>query len=201
VTVALYPATFDPVTSGHLGVIHFAARHDIGPDGKLIVVSGTNSAKGEGLLDKDNRMGLLDLAIDPELKSRIEIVEGNAENENALFANYRPDKIIRGIRNDDDIAHEMTLARRWQQLVPEITRKEFRAEIYASPPELSWVNATLVRHVIAGTRGATLSLLPRLMPPRCAAVMQGVFATTPAARHDRVLLNCLLRVALLRLER
>ncbi len=63
--VAIYPGSFDPVTNGHLDLIHRGSKlFD-----RLIVAIARNLDKGEALFDMDERKEMLE-AMTSELEQR-----------------------------------------------------------------------------------------------------------------------------------
>jgi phosphoribosylaminoimidazole-succinocarboxamide synthase len=195
-TVALFPASLDPVTSGHTALINYAVANDIGFDGKLVVVLGKNVDKGLGLFDRDVRRRLLELSLDKSIRPFVEIVDVEEVDEKEIFARYKPNKIIRGIRNPDDIKHELNIARRWRQAHGEIFGNNARTVWHDCPPELEDVNATVTRDAIIGRNGKDLANLDHYMAKPCAELLRKVLQANPAARKDRALLNQVVRNAL-----
>ena len=100
--IAIYPGSFDPITSGHLNIIRRAATiFD-----KLIVCVMVNSAK-HPMFDQDERVDMI-----RRVTSDIPNVEVDASNE--LLADYAKRKgscvIVKGLRAGSDFENEFQMA-------------------------------------------------------------------------------------------
>jgi len=100
--IAIYPGSFDPVTSGHLNIIRRAANiFD-----KLIVCVMVNSAK-HPMFDRDERVEMIRM-VTGDLRN----VEVDASNE--LLAEYAKRKgscvIVKGLRAGSDFENEFQMA-------------------------------------------------------------------------------------------
>mgnify|MGYP002514220557 CR=1 FL=1 len=101
-SIAIYPGSFDPITSGHLNIIRRAANiFD-----KLIVCVMVNSAKSP-MFSRDERVELIRRSIG-EL-SNVEV-----DSSNALLAEYAKQKgscvIVKGLRAGSDFENEFQMA-------------------------------------------------------------------------------------------
>ncbi len=110
--VAIYPGSFDPITSGHLDVIQRGARlFD-----KLIVSILRNESKAP-LFSLEERMEMLTEAVQPYGNVEVDSFEG-------LLAEYALRKgargILRGIRAISDYEYELQMALMNKRLRPEI---------------------------------------------------------------------------------
>ena len=100
--IAIYPGSFDPITSGHLNIIRRAANiFD-----KLIVCVMVNSAK-RPMFNQDERV---------EMIRRVTADLGNVEvdSSNELLAEYAKRKgscvIVKGLRAGSDFENEFQMA-------------------------------------------------------------------------------------------
>ena len=100
--IAIYPGSFDPITSGHLNIIQRAAKiFD-----KLIVCVMVNSSKAP-MFSRDERVALIKRSI-----GDIPNVEVDSSDE--LLASYAKRKgscvIIKGLRAGSDFENEFQMA-------------------------------------------------------------------------------------------
>ena len=110
--VAIYPGSFDPITLGHLDIIHRAAKlFD-----KLIVVVMVNPAKKCSFLPEE-RVELIKKSIDDLDNVTVEFSDG-------LLAEYAKEKnagaIIKGLRALSDFEYEFQMALTNSKLNPEV---------------------------------------------------------------------------------
>jgi len=134
--VAIYPGSFDPITSGHLDLIERGARlFD-----RLIVSVLRNESK-EPLFSVEERMEML-----------CEAVRGfpNVEVDcfNGLLVHYAASKqatvLLRGIRAISDYEYELQMAHMNRRLAPEIET------VFLTAREAhSFISSRLVKQVIA----------------------------------------------------
>jgi pantetheine-phosphate adenylyltransferase len=110
--VAVYPASFDPITNGHLDIIDRAARlFD-----ELIVAVGINVEK-TGTFSHEERLEILREVLDDRPNVRIDSFSG-------LLVDYLRQKqsriVIRGLRALADFEYEFEMALMNAHLFPEI---------------------------------------------------------------------------------
>ena len=110
--VAIYPGSFDPITLGHLDIIHRAAKlFD-----KLIVVVMVNPAK-KCSFSPEERVELIK-------KSIGDLDNVTVEFSNGLLAEYAKEKnagaIIKGLRALSDFEYEFQMALTNSKLNPEV---------------------------------------------------------------------------------
>jgi pantetheine-phosphate adenylyltransferase len=110
--VALFPASFDPVTYGHLDLVHRARR--VFP--QLVVAVAHNVAKS-GTFTVDERLEMLEAALTDVPGVRVTAFEG-------LLVDYAREigarTIIRGLRANADFEYEFEMALMNRHLNPEI---------------------------------------------------------------------------------
>ena len=133
--VAIYPGSFDPITSGHLDVIERGAKlfdH-------LVVSILRNEAKAP-LFSLDERIEMLTEAVAPY--PNVEV-----DSFNGLLAHYAMQKgargILRGIRAISDYEYELQMALMTRRLRPEIET----VFLMASEAH-SFISSRLVKEVI-----------------------------------------------------
>src|SRR5688500_11547289 len=110
--IAVYAGSFDPATSGHLSVIHAAAR--IFPHVRVLIAV---HPKKQTLLTVDERIALL-----RELTGRYPNVSVDAtDGYVALYArSIGATVLVRGVRGATDAQFETELAHQNRELAPEI---------------------------------------------------------------------------------
>ena len=114
--VGVYPGTFDPVTNGHLDIIHRAAKML----DRLVIGVAANAGKGP-MFDIDERIKLVQAEIADlnTTASRIEV----REFDNLLVhfaAEMGASVIIRGLRAISDFDYEFQMSSMNAKLRPEI---------------------------------------------------------------------------------
>ena len=112
-SLALFPASFDPVTNGHLDLIERAGRiFD-----EVVVAVATNVEKHVGTFTSEERVALLKEVLDGVPGVRVESFSG-------LVVEYARDvgarAIIRGLRAMSDFEYEFEMALMNKHLYPEI---------------------------------------------------------------------------------
>ena len=100
--VAIYPGSFDPITSGHLNIIRRAAMiFD-----KLIVCVMVNSAKGP-MFTRDERVELIKRVV-------IDLPNVEVDSSGELLADYARRRgscvIVKGLRAGSDFENEFQMA-------------------------------------------------------------------------------------------
>ena len=110
--LALFPASFDPVTNGHLDLVHRARR--VFPE--LVVAVAHNVAKS-GTFPVEERVEMLQSAVDDLPGVRVTAFEG-------LLVDYAREigagVVIRGLRANADFEYEFEMALMNRHLCPEI---------------------------------------------------------------------------------
>ncbi len=110
--VAIFPASFDPITNGHLDVVERA----LGIFDRLVVAVALNTEK-KGTFSKDERLAMLQSVFGDE--PRIDVTDFN--NLTVDFAMEIGAKvIIRGLRAMSDFEYEFEMALMNKHLYPEV---------------------------------------------------------------------------------
>lgn len=112
-TVAVFPASFDPITNGHLDLVQRARR--VFDD--LVVAVATNVAKESGTFTLEERMEILEAILGGEPGIRITSFDG-------LLVDYARSigarVVIRGLRAVSDFEYEFEMALMNRHLYPEV---------------------------------------------------------------------------------
>ena len=135
--IAIFPGSFDPITSGHVDVV----RRALPLFDRIIIAIGINSQK-QSLYPLEKRIEWLKRVFADEKKITVEAYEGLTVNFcNERKANY----IVRGIRSASDFDYEKTIAHLNNAMYPNI-----ETILILARPELSSVSSTIVREIIRG---------------------------------------------------
>jgi pantetheine-phosphate adenylyltransferase len=151
--VAIYPGSFDPVTNGHLDLIHRGSKlFD-----KLIVAIARNLDKGEALFSMEERKEML-VAMTSELDNvHVDTFEG-------LLVTYCIQKnanaVLRGIRAISDYEFELQMALMNRKMEPRVET------VFMMPAEqYSYLSSRIVRE-IAKLGGPLNGLVPEMVERR-----------------------------------
>ena len=110
--IALFPASFDPVTNGHLDLIHRA----LGMFDEVVVAVANNVTKS-GLFDLDEKLEMLTGVLGEIDRVRVESFEGLVvEHARSMGACA----IIRGLRAMSDFEYEFEMALMNRHLEPSV---------------------------------------------------------------------------------
>ncbi len=158
--VAIYPGTFDPVTNGHLDLIHRGSRiFD-----QLIVAILLNPEKEAPLFSVAERRQML-----VELTRRWDNV--TIDTFNGLLVEYARSRgaqvVMRGIRAISDYEYELQMALMNRNLEPKIET------VFMMPAEqYSYVSSRLIKGVFQ-LGGSVRGLVPELVEDRLARKVNG----------------------------
>jgi pantetheine-phosphate adenylyltransferase len=138
--VALYPGSFDPITSGHLDVLARA----LGLFDRVVVAVLGNPRK-EPLLDAPTRVAIIEAAIrEAGLPSgRIAVVTFDGLTVDAAHA-HRATAIVRGLRAVSDFETELQLAHNNRRLAPDVD-----TVFFMTAAEHGFVSSSLVKEIAA----------------------------------------------------
>lgn len=139
---AIYPGSFDPVTSGHLNIIRRAAKiFD-----KLVVCVMVNAGK--------NPMFTLEERVDLIRRVTADIPNVEVDSSSELLANYAKRKeicvIVKGLRAGSDFENEFQMALINHKINPELDTMFLTAE-----SQYMYLSSSTVKEL--GTYGVDLS--------------------------------------------
>ena len=155
-TVAVFPATFDPITNGHVSLADRIARHF----DRLVLgvyAHGPHGSKST-LFSTTERVGLCRRAIHHIRNAEVVAFEGLAVD---LARSQGASALVRGLRVADDFEFERQMAMMNRHLAPEI-----ETFLLIADPEHAFVSATIVREV--GMMGGDVS---GMVPPPVAEAL------------------------------
>lgn len=133
--IAVYAGSFDPVTSGHLSVIHSAAR--LFPHVRVLVAV---NPKKQTLLTAEERVSLLRELVCRYPNVTVDFTDGYV----ALYArSIGASVLVRGVRGATDAQFETELAHHNRAIAPEVATVFVPAEA-----ELSDVSSTALKERI-----------------------------------------------------
>lgn len=148
-TRAIYPGTFDPLTSGHEDLMQRAARLF---DEVVLAVADSNTKNP--LFSVDERVEMASAVLAPLGNVRVIRFSGLMVN---LVREQQADVVIRGLRSVTDFDYEFQLAGMNRQLMPGVET------IFMTPcDEHQYVSGTLVRE-IAKLGGEVEKFVPPLV--------------------------------------
>jgi pantetheine-phosphate adenylyltransferase len=162
VRVGLYPGSFDPVTFGHVDIVHRAA-HLVD---RLVIAVGTHHDK-HPLFTAAERVKLAEDVLKPVAKEvglGLDVATYDSLTVDAAEKAYAT-VIIRGLRDAGDFDYEMQMAGMNSTLAPEI-----ETVFLASSPNTRHIAASLVRQIAA--MGGDVS---PFVPPVVAAALKKKF--------------------------
>jgi len=143
---AIYPGTFDPITNGHLDLIHRASKlHD------SIIVAVAESRGKQPLFSMDERVAMIEAVIEDFANVRV-IGFNNLLVECAK--QHQASVIIRGLRAVSDFEYEFQLAGMNRRLAPDIET------VFLTPAEqYEFISSSMIRE-IAKLNGDVSSFVP-----------------------------------------
>ena len=134
---AIFPGSFDPITTGHIDIIERA----IPLFDEIYLAIGENSQK-KSLFDLEQRVEWLRKISENYDNVRIGTYVGLTVNyAEELGVKY----LIRGLRNSSDFDYEKTISQ-----LNSIIGKGLETVFFISKPEYSHISSTIVREIIKG---------------------------------------------------
>lgn len=135
--IAVFPGSFDPITTGHVSIV----KRALPLFDKIIVAVGINSQK-QYLFTLEKRIEWLKAVFADEPKVEIDYFEGlTAHYCNKIGANF----LLRGLRNASDFDYEKTISQ-----LNSIVGHNLETVFLISLPEFSHISSTIVRELIKG---------------------------------------------------
>jgi len=147
--IAIFPGSFDPITSGHIDLIQRA----LPLFDKIIVAIGQNTQK-KYLFDLEERKSWIQQVVKQWDKVDVDVYNGLTVNyAKSVNANF----LIRGLRNASDFDYEKTISQ-----LNHIIGNGLETIFYISHPEFSHISSTIVREIIKG-KGDVNSFVPDII--------------------------------------
>ena len=133
--IAVFPGSFDPITSGHESII----RRALPMFDKIIIAIGINSTK-EGYFSLEKRKLWIEKVFKGEKKIEVKTYKGlTVDFCKKEKANY----ILRGLRTSADFEFERVIAQMNRSM-----NESIETIFILSTPELSAIASTVVREII-----------------------------------------------------
>lgn len=135
--IAVFPGSFDPITTGHVDLI----RRAVPLFDKVIVAIGVNSQK-QTLFPLEQRLGWLRKVFEEDNSIEVDFFENlTAHYCRRIGAQY----LLRGLRNASDFDYEKTISQ-----INQIVGGGLETIFLISQPAFSHVSSTIVREIIKG---------------------------------------------------
>ncbi len=161
---ALFPATFDPVTNGHMDILTRAAGVF-----DSVVAGVFENQRGDTLFTADERRALLATALDHIPNVEVRIYSGLTVD---FARKVEAGVLVRGLRAVSDFEYEFALSAMNRRLHPNIDTL-----FLLSAPEHAFVSSSLIREI-----GALGRSVEPFVPPNVAAAVGAKFAAQPRRR-------------------
>ena len=134
-TIAIYPGSFDPITNGHVDLIHRACKLF-----DKVIIAITQNTNKDSFLSINQRVKAVETAIEPLTNTRVlsfdSLLVDFAREHNAQI-------IIRGLRAVSDFDYEFQLSGMNKRLNPEIET------LFMTPSEeFANISSSLVREIL-----------------------------------------------------
>ena len=134
-TIAIYPGSFDPITNGHVDLIHRACKLF-----DEVIIAITQNTNKDSFLSIDQRVKAVESAIEPLTNTRVLsfdlLLVDFAREHNAQI-------IIRGLRAVSDFDYEFQLSGMNKRLNPAIET------LFMTPSEeFANISSSLVREIL-----------------------------------------------------
>lgn len=140
--IAVFPGSFDPITSGHVDIV----KRALPLFDKVVVAVGVNTQK-QSLFSLDERLNWLSQVFHEEEKIEVGHFNGlTSEYCNRIGAKY----LLRGLRNASDFDYEKTISQ-----LNFFIGKGLETVFLISRPAFSHISSTIVREIIKGNGDAS----------------------------------------------
>jgi pantetheine-phosphate adenylyltransferase len=133
--IAVYPGSFDPVTSGHFDIISRAA----GMYERLIVLIAANSAKSP-VFTMDERLEMLRACCEPLTNVQVETLPTGLLVEHAVSLGAKV--IVKGLRAVSDFEYEFQMALLNRHLQPRV-----ETVFLMTAAEHSYLSSSIVKEI------------------------------------------------------
>ena len=132
--IAIYPGSFDPITKGHLDVLHTGCEMF----DKVIIAVAKNSEK-QGFLTVEERVELIKASVkdlhNVEVDSFVGLTIDYAKQKGAQI-------LLRGLRAVSDFEYEMQLSQTNSALA-----KEIKTVFLITKPEYNFISSSTIREI------------------------------------------------------
>lgn len=143
---AVFPGSFDPITTGHVDLVHRA----LPLFDEIIIAIGVNSQK-QALFSVEERKNWIQHVFRHEPRIKVDVFEGLTVHYcKKVGARY----LLRGLRNASDFDYEKTISQ-----LNHIVGEDIETLFLISRPEFSHISSTIVREIIKG-KGNAKPFLP-----------------------------------------
>ncbi len=143
---AVFPGSFDPITTGHVDLVHRA----LPLFDEIIIAIGVNSQK-QALFSVEERKNWIQHVFRHEPRIKVDVFEGLTVHYcKKVGAKY----LLRGLRNASDFDYEKTISQ-----LNHIVGEDIETLFLISRPEFSHISSTIVREIIKG-KGNAKPFLP-----------------------------------------
>jgi pantetheine-phosphate adenylyltransferase len=147
--IAVFPGSFDPITSGHVDIV----RRALPLFDKVVIAVGMNTQK-KSLFSLQDRMTWLESVFQEDEKVSIDHFSGlTSEFCKRIGARY----LIRGLRNASDFDYEKTISQ-----LNYFIGDGLETVFLISRPAFSHISSTIVREIILGKGDASPFLPPEI---------------------------------------
>ncbi len=143
---AVFPGSFDPITTGHVDLV----RRALPLFDEIIIAIGVNSQK-QTLFPVEERKRWIEKVFEDEPRISVDVFEGLTVHFcKKVDAHF----LLRGLRNASDFDYEKTISQ-----LNHIVGEDIETVFLISKPEFSHISSTIVREIIKG-RGNAKPFLP-----------------------------------------
>ena len=150
--IAVFPGSFDPITSGHVDLV----KRAIPLFDKIIIAVGVNTQK-KYLFSLETRLEWLNLVFKKDDNVFVDHYEGLTANFcKKVGSNY----LLRGLRNASDFDYEKTISQ-----LNSVVGDGLETVFLISAPEYSHISSTIVREIIKG-KGDVTPFVPKVLAKR-----------------------------------
>ena len=147
--IAVFPGSFDPITSGHVDIV----KRAIPLFDQIVVAIGENAQKSY-LYSLEQRLEWLKEVFKNDPSIKIDHYQGlTAHYCRDIKAHY----MIRGLRNASDFDYEKTISQ-----LNSIVVENLETVFLISRPPFSHISSTIVREIIRGQGDASAFLPPEI---------------------------------------
>ncbi|MDZ4749054.1 MAG: pantetheine-phosphate adenylyltransferase [Saprospiraceae bacterium] len=135
--IAVFPGSFDPITTGHVDLV----RRALTIFDEIIIAIGVNSQK-QTLFPVEERKRWIQKVFEGDSRIRVDVFEGLTVHYcKKVDAHF----LLRGLRNASDFDYEKTISQ-----LNHIVGEDVETLFLISKPEFSHISSTIVREIIKG---------------------------------------------------